>query len=95
MPRPVARQIFQITIELEVDADLARALPEIPGVPGPDGHPPISGLEVVAEDLRTALYATVAEQIAQDGSDLARLGAITLGGRLRIGNPYQRAHEPF
>lgn len=89
------RQTIQILIEIDVDYELARALPEIPGVPGPDGHPPIPGLEVVAEDLRSALYAAVGEQIAREGSDLARLGAITLGGRLRFGQPYQPTYEPF
>jgi hypothetical protein len=86
------RQTIQITIDIDVDHELARLLP---GLPGDHNEPPIEGLEIIAEDLRTAFLATVAEQIARPGSGLAQIGAITLGGRLRIGNPYQRAHEPF
>lgn len=91
----MTRQKIRIYVELDLDHDLASALPEIPGIPGPDGHPPIPALEIITEDLRTSLLAAVASEVRKPGSDLARIGAITLGARVQYGTPYQPAHEPF
>jgi hypothetical protein len=89
------RQPIRITIDLDVDHELARALPELPGLGGPDGHPPISGLDLVTEDLRQDLLRTILKEISTPGSDLSRLGAITLGATVRYGKPQAPTHEPF
>lgn len=89
------RQTIQIALHLDVDYDLARALPEIPGEPGPDGHPPIPAIEMIAESFASELRASVAREIVRDGSDLANLGAVTLSSKVRFGKPYDPAAEPF
>lgn len=91
----MTRQKIRIYVELDLDHDLVTALPEIPGIPGPDGHPPIPALEMISEDLRSALLAAVASEIRKDGSDLARIGAIALGARVQYGQPYEPSYEPF
>lgn len=91
----MTRQKIRIYVELDLDHDLVTALPEIPGIPGPDGHPPIPALEIISEDLRSALLAAVASEIRKDGSDLARIGAIALGTRVQYGQPYEPSYEPF
>ena len=89
------RQTIQIAVHIDVDYDLARALPEIPGLPGPDGHPPIPALEMIAESFASDLRASVAREIVREGSDLANLGAVTLSSKVRFGKPYEPNAEPF
>ena len=91
----MTRQKIRIYVELDLDHDLVSALPEIPGIPGPDGHPPIPAIEIITEDLRSSLLAAVAGEIRRDDSDLARIGAITIGARVQYGQLYEPAYEPF
>lgn len=88
------RQRITFSIDLEIDYEAGRDLRGIPGVGGPDGHPPISGLEMLITDTRADILEIFAQQI-KEGHDLARLGPITLGCQIRYGQPYAPAHEPF
>jgi len=88
------RQTITLTLSLDIDYEAGQALTGIPGVGGPNGHPPISGLEMLMTDVR----ADILEQVAQDireGSDLVRVSPITLGCRIGYGQPYTPEHEPF
>jgi len=91
----MTRQKLRISVELDFDYNLARHLPEIPGVPGPDGHPPITGIEMIAEELRMNLLAAVAKEINTNTYDVSRIGAMTLGASTRFSQPYEPTVEPF
>ena len=88
------RQRITFSIDLEIDHEAALELRGTPGVSGPDGHPPISGLELLIEDTRADILEIFATQI-REGHDLARIAPITLGCHVRYGQPFQPNVEPF
>lgn len=88
------RQKVTFTIDLEIDYEAALELRGKPGIGGPDGHPPISGLELLMTDTRADILEIFATQI-REGHDLVRVSPITLGCRIHYGQPYEPAYEPF
>lgn len=89
------RQQIDLIITLDIDADAASYLRGEPGVPGPHGHPPISGLDILLTDLGIDLIREVRAKINQEESALQRIEAIAIGHRWK-GHPlYEPEHEPF
>lgn len=89
------RQQIDLIISLDIDHDAASYLRGEPGMPGPHGHPPIAGIDLLMTDIGASLLRAVREQISRPESDLQRIEAIAIGHRWK-GHPlYEPEHEPF